>query len=80
MVHTTPSHGSASGGIVGPGQTVKLTVERTTQTERRVPKWRMLLYCLMGDDQFRRQRQREAAGQLGIIIFSNVFLMVSTIV
>jgi gamma-aminobutyric acid receptor subunit alpha len=36
-------------------------VTRQTQTEHRVPKWRQLLYCLAGDDAYRRQRQREAA-------------------
>jgi gamma-aminobutyric acid receptor subunit alpha len=36
-------------------------VTRQTQTELRVPKWRQLLYCLAGDDAYRRQRQREAA-------------------
>ncbi|XP_025833300.1 gamma-aminobutyric acid receptor subunit alpha-6 [Agrilus planipennis] len=40
---------------------VKLTMEKTTQTEFRLPKWRQFLYCLMGNDDFRRQRQREAA-------------------
>ncbi|CAB3256647.1 unnamed protein product [Arctia plantaginis] len=39
---------------------VRLTMERTTQTERRVPRWRQLLYCLAGDDRYRRQRQVEA--------------------
>ncbi|XP_068628059.1 gamma-aminobutyric acid receptor subunit alpha-6 [Battus philenor] len=44
-----------------PEQTsVRLTMERTTQTERRVPRWRQLLYCLAGDDRYRRQRQVEA--------------------
>ncbi|XP_069679067.1 gamma-aminobutyric acid receptor subunit alpha-6-like isoform X2 [Periplaneta americana] len=38
-----------------------LCVTRQTQTECRVPKWRQLLYCLAGDDTYRRQRQREAA-------------------
>ncbi|XP_066583017.1 gamma-aminobutyric acid receptor subunit alpha-6 [Prorops nasuta] len=38
------------------------TVERQTQTECRLPKWRQFLYCLVGDDAFRRRRQREAAG------------------
>ncbi|XP_024945828.1 gamma-aminobutyric acid receptor alpha-like isoform X3 [Cephus cinctus] len=38
------------------------TVERQTQTELRLPKWRQFLYCLVGDDAFRRRRQREAAG------------------
>jgi len=32
-----------------------------TQTERHIPKWRQLLYCLAGDDVYHRQRQREAA-------------------
>ncbi|XP_023701662.1 gamma-aminobutyric acid receptor alpha-like isoform X2 [Cryptotermes secundus] len=36
-------------------------VTRHTQTEHRVPKWQQLLYCLAGDDAYRRQRQREAA-------------------
>ncbi|XP_022114502.2 gamma-aminobutyric acid receptor alpha-like [Pieris rapae] len=42
---------------------VRLTMERTTQTENRVPRWRQLLYCLVGDDQYRRQRQREAGNR-----------------
>ncbi|XP_034936799.1 gamma-aminobutyric acid receptor alpha-like isoform X2 [Chelonus insularis] len=37
------------------------TMERHTQTELYTPKWRQFLYCLAGDDAFRRQRQREAA-------------------
>ncbi|XP_035726979.1 gamma-aminobutyric acid receptor subunit alpha-2-like [Vespa mandarinia] len=36
------------------------TMERQTQTEHRLPKWKQFLYCLAGDDEFRRQRQREA--------------------
>ncbi|CAH1370142.1 gamma-aminobutyric acid receptor subunit alpha-6 isoform X1 [Tenebrio molitor] len=40
---------------------VRLTVERTTQTEMRLPKWKQFVYCLKGDDKFRKQRQREAA-------------------
>ena len=36
-------------------------VTRHTQTERHVPKCRQLMYCLIGDDGYRRQRQREAA-------------------
>ncbi|GBP17029.1 Gamma-aminobutyric acid receptor alpha-like [Eumeta japonica] len=39
---------------------VRLTVERMTQTETRVPRWRQLMYCLAGDDRYRRQRQKEA--------------------
>lgn len=38
-----------------------MCVTRQTQTEHRVPKWQQLLYCLAGDDAYRRQRQREAA-------------------
>ncbi|KPI91198.1 Gamma-aminobutyric acid receptor subunit alpha-6 [Papilio xuthus] len=59
-----PSQGAcASEGedLPAPEQTsVRLTMERTTQTERRVPRWRQLLYCLAGDDRYRRQRQIEA--------------------
>ncbi|CAG9768529.1 unnamed protein product [Ceutorhynchus assimilis] len=40
---------------------VKITVEKTTQTENKLPKWKQFMYCLKGDDKFRRQRQREAA-------------------
>ncbi|CAH0560464.1 unnamed protein product [Brassicogethes aeneus] len=40
---------------------VRLTMERTTQTENRLPKWKQFLYCLKGDEKFRKQRQREAA-------------------
>ncbi|XP_031340148.1 gamma-aminobutyric acid receptor alpha-like isoform X2 [Photinus pyralis] len=39
---------------------VLLTMERMTQTENRLPKWRQFMYCLMGNDKFRKQRQREA--------------------
>ncbi|XP_076624059.1 gamma-aminobutyric acid receptor subunit alpha-2 isoform X2 [Colletes latitarsis] len=37
------------------------TMERQTQTEVWIPKWRQFLYCLTGDEAFRRCRQREAA-------------------
>ncbi|KAF7274180.1 hypothetical protein GWI33_013152 [Rhynchophorus ferrugineus] len=40
---------------------VKITSEKTTQTENKLPKWKQFVYCLKGDDKFRRQRQREAA-------------------
>ncbi|XP_023950076.2 gamma-aminobutyric acid receptor alpha-like isoform X2 [Bicyclus anynana] len=46
-----------------PEPAIRLTMERTTQTEVRVPRWRQLLYCLAGDDQYRRQRQREAGNR-----------------
>ncbi|CAH2063472.1 unnamed protein product, partial [Iphiclides podalirius] len=62
---TSPSQGNCASDADGlpppPEQTsVRLTMERTTQTERRVPRWRQLLYCLAGDDRYRRQRQLEA--------------------
>ncbi|CAG9563559.1 unnamed protein product [Danaus chrysippus] len=50
-------------GEVQEQQSVRLTMDRTTQTEVRVPHWRQLLYCLAGDDQYRRQRQREAGNR-----------------
>ncbi|XP_031783665.1 gamma-aminobutyric acid receptor alpha-like isoform X1 [Nasonia vitripennis] len=37
------------------------TMERQTQTELWLPKWRQFIYCLMGDMAFRKRRQREAA-------------------
>ncbi|XP_072754835.1 gamma-aminobutyric acid receptor subunit alpha-6 isoform X1 [Anoplolepis gracilipes] len=37
------------------------TMERQTQTELILPLWRQFLYCLAGDDAFRRRRQREIA-------------------
>ncbi|CAH1159698.1 unnamed protein product [Phaedon cochleariae] len=46
---------------VTPPPPLRLTMERTTQTEYKLPKWKQFLYCLKGDDKFRRQRQREAA-------------------
>lgn len=37
------------------------TMERTTQTEPpRAKKWKQIWLCFLGDDKFRRQRQREA--------------------
>lgn len=39
-------------------------MERMTQTENKLPKWKQFIYCLKGDDKFRRQRQKEAAGTL----------------
>lgn len=44
-------------------------MERMTQTEHKLPKWKQFLYCLKGDDKFRKQRQREAAG-----IHGNIYL------
>uniref|UniRef100_A0A146MBU7 Gamma-aminobutyric acid receptor subunit alpha-6 n=1 Tax=Lygus hesperus TaxID=30085 RepID=A0A146MBU7_LYGHE len=41
------------------------TVERHTQTEHKVPRWRQLIYCLAGNEKYRRERQREASHQMG---------------
>ncbi|XP_058444093.1 gamma-aminobutyric acid receptor subunit alpha-6 isoform X2 [Malaya genurostris] len=42
------------------------TMERTTQTEPpKEPRWKQLWLCFLGDDQFRRRRQREATGRAG---------------
>ncbi|XP_015514821.1 gamma-aminobutyric acid receptor subunit alpha-1 isoform X1 [Neodiprion lecontei] len=63
--------GSATSlGIRSPQDAPNVTsMERQTQTERTLPKWRQFLYCLAGDDGYRRQRQREATagicGRLG---------------
>lgn len=43
------------------------TMERTTQTETLLSRWKQFFYCLMGNDEFRKKRQREAAA-LGRII------------
>ncbi|KAF7993296.1 hypothetical protein HCN44_006356 [Aphidius gifuensis] len=37
------------------------TMERQTQTETCLPKWKQFFYCLVGDDAFRRNRQQEVA-------------------
>lgn len=40
------------------------TMERTTQTEPpKEPRWKQLWLCFLGDDKFRRRRQREATGR-----------------
>lgn len=41
------------------------TMERTTQTEPpRKPMWKQFCLCVIGDDEFRRQRAREASSSL----------------
>lgn len=41
------------------------TMERTTQTDTpRKPKWKQIWLCFIGDDDFRKQRAREAASSL----------------
>ncbi|XP_071439191.1 gamma-aminobutyric acid receptor subunit alpha-3 [Hetaerina americana] len=47
---------------------LRTVVERQTQTEKRLPFWRQLLYCLAGDDQYRRQRQRQAAAEAAMAL------------
>uniref|UniRef100_A0A182IXG1 Uncharacterized protein n=2 Tax=Anopheles atroparvus TaxID=41427 RepID=A0A182IXG1_ANOAO len=42
------------------------TMERTTQTEPpKEPTWKQVWLCFLGDDQFRRRRQREASAKGG---------------
>ncbi|XP_050098319.1 gamma-aminobutyric acid receptor subunit alpha-6 [Anopheles aquasalis] len=42
------------------------TMERTTQTEPpKEPTWKQIWLCFLGDDQFRRRRQREASARGG---------------
>ncbi|XP_014286667.1 gamma-aminobutyric acid receptor subunit alpha-6 [Halyomorpha halys] len=36
-------------------------VERQTQTDTKVPRWKQIFYCLVGDETYRRERQREAS-------------------
>ncbi|XP_065350484.1 gamma-aminobutyric acid receptor subunit alpha-6-like [Cloeon dipterum] len=43
----------------------KGTMERHTQTERRIPGWKQIFFCLTGNDKFRRMRQRAAGQQQG---------------
>lgn len=44
-----------------PSSSQMSTMERTTQTEPpRTKKWKQIWLCFLGDDKFRRQRQREA--------------------
>lgn len=44
-----------------PTNSAHSTMERTTQTEPPKAKtWKQLWLCFLGDDKFRRQRQREA--------------------
>lgn len=41
------------------------TMERTTQTEPpQKPKWKQIWLCVIGDEEFRKQRAREAASSL----------------
>lgn len=54
------------------------TMERTTQTEPpKTKKWKQVWLCFLGDDKFRRQRQREATEmslyQFIVIFQSNFF-------
>lgn len=43
------------------------TMERMTQTEPpKKPKWKQIWLCFLGDDKFRRERQKEAASKCSI--------------
>ncbi|XP_054267902.1 gamma-aminobutyric acid receptor subunit alpha-2-like [Macrosteles quadrilineatus] len=44
--------------------TSRTTVERQTQTENQVPKWKQLFYCLVGYENYRKQREREATREV----------------
>ncbi|KAG8225044.1 hypothetical protein J437_LFUL000022 [Ladona fulva] len=61
---TTSTVNSVPGGRLY----LRTVVERQTQTEKRIPCWRQLLYCLAGDDRFRRQRQRQAAAEAAMAL------------
>lgn len=44
-----------------PTNSAHSTMERTTQTEPpKAKRWKQIWLCFLGDDKFRRQRQREA--------------------
>lgn len=50
------------------------TMERTTQTERpKARKLKQFWLCFLGDDKFRRQRQREATEKSKLIQNMNFF-------
>ncbi|XP_055304558.1 gamma-aminobutyric acid receptor subunit alpha-1 isoform X2 [Sitodiplosis mosellana] len=52
--------------IMFPPTSSHSTMERTTQTEPpRTKKWKQIWLCFLGDDKFRRQRQREATEKSG---------------
>lgn len=40
-------------------------VARETQTEYRMPCWRQLIYCLAGNEKFKKRRQRQVSGIKG---------------
>uniref|UniRef100_A0A0C9RMM0 GABRA4 protein n=1 Tax=Fopius arisanus TaxID=64838 RepID=A0A0C9RMM0_9HYME len=61
IYNETPAFGMDTGYSISAAVTCKpSTMERQTQTELCLPKWQQFLYCLAGDDDFRRRRQREA--------------------
>ncbi|CAD7090290.1 unnamed protein product [Hermetia illucens] len=54
-IYNDPTH------IFKPPSSHASTMERTTQTEPPItPKWKQIWLCLLGDEKFRKQRQREA--------------------
>lgn len=47
-------------------------MERTTQTEPpKAKKWKQIWLCFLGDDKFRKQRQREATEKSGTARYVN---------
>lgn len=52
------------------------TMERQTQTEPpKVPKWKQIWLCFLGDDKYRRQREREATEKCNCLIKILFFLV-----
>lgn len=50
------------------------TMERTTQTEPpKAKRWKQIWLCFLGDDKFRRQRQREATEKSMSAFFQIIF-------
>lgn len=41
------------------------TMERQTQTENRIPKWRQIWLCFLGDEKFKRDRERDVKMSAG---------------
>ncbi|CAH1390018.1 unnamed protein product [Nezara viridula] len=61
----SPKRLSLTQGLASLGPKVQTSgnvmVERQTQTDTKVPRWKQIFYCLVGDETYRRERQREAS-------------------
>jgi gamma-aminobutyric acid receptor subunit alpha len=56
------------------------TMERTTQTEPpKKPKWKQVWLCFVGDDKFRRQRQKEAIMSKNYNIRTRYYVILSVL-